>query len=148
MCSNTKHTRRAGRAFSLAELIIVIAIMGILATTVTVSVRGYLVKARQNTAKTTISNIVSALETFYGEYSRFPTNEEGLRILTKPSSRFPEALLKGDDAPIDPWGNPYQYISAGPNDFEVFSLGADGNEGGTGGDADISSKDLAGGDTP
>jgi len=128
--------------FSLVEIMIVVVIMGLLAGVVTVSVRGYLTKAKQATVKQEIATIVKALESFYGEYSRYPTADEGLQILARPSEKFPEALLDRD--PVDPWGKPYQYNIPGTDGhrYEVICYGEDGRDGGEGVDADISSKDL------
>jgi len=131
----------ARRAFSLVEIMIVIVIIGLLAGIVTVNVRSYLMKARQSTAKAEIATIVQALSTFYATYGRYPTNEEGLEILAKPTDKNPEPLLEG--TLLDPWGHPYQYVSPGSGvPFEVISYGADGREGGEGADADISSARL------
>lgn len=135
------HRRRDRRAFSLVELMIVIVIIGLLAGMVTINVRSYMMKARASTAKAEIATIVQALNTFYTTYGRYPTNEEGLDVLLRPTEKLPEPLLEGN--PKDPWGNPYQYNSpgqAGP--FEVVSWGADGREGGEGADADVSSANL------
>ena len=125
---------------------IVIVILGVLSAAVTINVRSYLFKAKQNTAKSDIAKIVLVLDTFFGEYGRYPNSEDGLEVLSKPSAKFPEPLL--ERIPIDPWGRPYQYISSGPRDCEVFSFGPDGQEGGVGVDADISSKNLGGEDQP
>ena len=129
------------KAFSLVEIMIVIVIMGLLAGVVSVNVRSYINKAKQNTARQEIATIVHALETFYAANGRYPTNDEGIAILTQPSAKWPEPPLK--TVPLDPWGRPYQYNSpgsAGP--YEVICYGADGREGGTGIDADISSDKL------
>ncbi len=131
----------ARRAFSLVELMIVLVIIGLLATMITVNVRAYLLKARQATARQEIATLVKALSTFYAEYGRYPSNEEGLDVLTRPSDKLPEALIEG--RPADPWGRPYQYNSPGSSGpFEVISYGADGREGGEGLDADIRSDRL------
>jgi general secretion pathway protein G len=133
--------RKRRRAFSLVELMIVIVIIGLLAGVVTVNVRSYLMRARQNTARAEIATVVQALGTYYATYGRYPTNEEGLDALLRPSEKLPEPLLEGK--PTDPWGNPYQYNSPGAKGpFEVVSFGADGREGGEAGDADITSADL------
>ena len=127
--------------FSLVEIMIVIVIIGLLAGMVTINVRGYLIRAKQNTARQEMATIISALETFYAHWDRYPTNEEGLEILTRPNEKFPEALLKG--LSIDPWGRPYQYNSPGANGpYELICLGADGREGGDGADKDILGDDL------
>ena len=138
--------RRHGRGtggFSLVEIMIVIVIMGLLAGVVTINVRGYLTKAKQNTARTEMRTIANTLETFWGTYSRYPTNDEGLAVLTKPGEKFSEALLDGD-VMKDPWGFPYQYNYPGPTPgrYEVICYGADGREGGDGANADIHSDNL------
>ena len=136
--------RRARRAFSLVEIMIVIVIIGLLAGLVTINVKGYLDKARKNTAKAEIATIVQGLNTFYATYGRYPTNEEGLNVLTHATDKITEVLLEGKTT--DPWGNPYVYVCPGQSTpFEVLSYGADGREGGDGADADISSTDLKGG---
>jgi len=120
---------------------IVIVIIGLLAGMVTLNVRSYTQRARVNTAKAEIATIVQALGTFYATYGRYPTNEEGLEVLGRPSEKLPEPLLEGKTT--DPWGNPYQYVSPGvAAPFEVISYGADGREGGEGGDADLTSTNL------
>lgn len=133
--------RLRATGFSLVEIMIVIVIIGLLASVVTVNVRGYLNRAKQSTAKQEISTIAHALETFNSKANRYPTNEEGLAILYKPSSFFSDALLQND--PKDPWGHPYQYNCPGAKEpFDVISYGADGREGGEGADADIRSDKL------
>jgi general secretion pathway protein G len=119
------------RGFSLVEIMIVIAI----------NVRSYLIKAKQNVARQDIAIIDHALDSFWTVYDRFPTQEEGLAILAKPTEKFPEPLLK--DVPIDPWGRAYVYVIPAANGtYDVICLGADGKEGGSGADADISSSTL------
>jgi|WetSurMetagenome_2_1015567.scaffolds.fasta_scaffold28353_5 general secretion pathway protein G len=134
--------QKAGRrGFSLVEVMIVLVIIGLLAGVVTVNARAYVMKARQHTARQEIATIAKALSTYYTTYARYPTNEEGLGALTKPTDKIPEPLLDGE--PIDPWSHPYQYNSPGSKwPFEVISYGADGKPGGGGADADISSDNL------
>jgi general secretion pathway protein G len=137
----SRYRRYRRKGFSLVEIMIVIVIIGLLAGLVTVNVRSYLAKAKQNSAKQEISTIVKALETFYASYSRYPTNEEGLDILIKPSTKFPEPLLNG--GLTDPWSRTYQYSAPGSTGpYEVISFGEDGREGGEGVNADISSDQL------
>lgn len=128
-------------AFSLVELIVVMVIIGLLSSLVAVQTRSYLIASKQNAARAEIATIVSALESFYADQSRYPSNEEGLAALAAGTSSFPDGFLK--KIPVDPWGNDYEYVSpaaAGP--FEIVCLGGDGREGGEGGDADISSEAL------
>ena len=133
--------RRRGRGFTLLEMMFVFVLIGILATLVTVNVRYYLLKGKQNAARAEISSICTALETFFSVNGRYPENDEGLAILAQTSEKQPEALLKR--VPVDPWGHAYQYNRpgrAGP--YEVICFGADGRAGGEGADKDIASWNL------
>ena len=134
-----RNTRRCQRGFSLVEIMVVIVIIGLLAAAVSVNVRGYLIKARQSTARKDIAVICQAIDSYWALNAKYPTVEEGLDILARPTPQQAEPFLKSP--PIDPWGRPYRYALTGPaGSYEVTSLGADGQEGGTGGDEDISSR--------
>lgn len=134
-----QHLQRA--AFTLAELMVVIVIIGLLAGVVTLSVRSYLIRSRQNVAKMEIAKICQALDTYYTQFNRYPTNEKGLAALTEKTQAFADGLL--NKLPVDPWGNPYEYQSPGrKGPYEVISYGADHREGGTGADTDLSSDEL------
>ena len=139
--SNRKRPTGKRLAFSLVELMVVIVIIGLLAGTATISVRSYLVRSKQNIAKTEISKICQALETFYAEFDHYPTTDEGLVVLSEPSDTFVEGLLSS--LPNDPWGNPYEYLNPGRETaYEVVCYGADGREGGEGAEKDILSVEL------
>ncbi|MCC7407856.1 MAG: type II secretion system major pseudopilin GspG [Phycisphaeraceae bacterium] len=130
--------------FSLVEMMVVLVLIGLLASVVTINVRGYLIRGRQNTAKLELSTLRNAVETFYGVTGRYPTNEEGLQALVQTTDQIPEPLI--DQVPSDPWGRPYQYLSPGRDDrpYEILCYGADGREGGTGADQDLNSSELRG----
>ena len=133
--------KRKDRGFTLLELMIVIVIIGLMAGVVTINVRGYLDRAKENTARQEIATICHALETFYATYGRYPTNEEGIEVLCKPTEKLHESLLSGK--PVDPWGHAYQYNSPGSSGpYEVICYGSDNREGGEGAAADISSNNL------
>ena len=136
---NNARGRRS--AFTLLEMMFVFVLIGILATLVTVNVRYYLLKGKQNAARAEISSICTALETFFSVNGRYPENDEGLAILAQTSEKQPEALLKR--LPVDPWGRAYQYNRPGRNGqpYEVICFGADGRAGGEGADKDIASFD-------
>lgn len=123
--------QRAG--FTLVELLLVIAILGILAGTVVVAVAGQSQKAQKQRARTDITNISNALEMFELEVGRFPTASEGLDALINDPNidKWGGPYLKGKTAPKDPWGNPYQYNPEANRGqfYDLYSLGPDGVEG-------------------
>jgi len=137
---------RAG--FTLIELMVVIAILGILAALVAPSIIGRKEDAMRAAAKAQIKNFEQALKLFYVDNGFYPSTEQGLQALVeKPTiGRIPTrwregGYLESKTVPKDPWGNPYVYISPGIHnkDFDIISYGADGQEGGEGKDADIQS---------
>jgi len=138
MSSDLRTTRRG---FSLVEVLVVMVIIGILASLVVFRTRSYLIVSKQNAAKVEIARLVQALETFYSVHDRYPSNDEGIEVLATKSDQFPDGIL--NKTPDDPWRHAYQYNSPGENGpFEVICLGADGREGGEGADRDIHSDDL------
>jgi general secretion pathway protein G len=131
----------AQRGFSLVELMVVIVIIGLLSGVATISVRSYLVRGKQTVARMEVAKLAQAIDTFYGHFDRYPTNEEGINVLVEKSDAFPDGLL--NKVPVDPWGHAYEYNYPGRNGpYELVSYGADHQEGGTGADADISSADV------
>jgi len=146
---NRAESRKAG--FSFVELLVVILIISILATTVTLVVRNLPAKARIAKSRTDVALLAQAIDTYNAEQGRLPTAEQGLMALCRipelppvPRNYPPEGYLNRLDVPVDPWGNPYVYVIPGPEGkpFEVLSYGGDGEPGGTGEDADISSLRL------
>lgn len=137
----TCHSYHNRRAFSLVELMVVLVLIGLLAGVATVNVRHYLIRGKRNAAKAEIHTICLALDTFYSTYGRYPSNAEGLDVLTTPSEQLSEPLLT--KRPVDPWGKPYQYLNPGRSGsaYEVICYGGDGREGGEGADADITNVD-------
>jgi general secretion pathway protein G len=140
MCS--RNARMNYRGFSLLEVLMVLVIMGMVAGLITVSVHARLAMAKQNIAKTEVAAISDAVESFHLMYGRYPTNDEGLEILARPTEKSPEALLRSNLR--DPWGHPYEYTCPGQQKrlYEVVCLGADGAPGGSGADQDIVNWDL------
>lgn len=133
-----KRSRRRG--FTLVELMVVIVLVGLLATVVTVSVRSYLISGKQGVARLEIAKITQAVDAFYTQFGRYPTNEEGIAVLAQPSDSFPDGLL--NKLPRDPWNHDYEYIYPGLNGpYDVVCYGADGREGGTGENKDITNAD-------
>lgn len=133
--------RRGSGGFTLIELMVVIAIIAMLAAIVGYNVIGSLEDAEVTTAKQQISNLKSALINYRVKFKRFPSTEEGLNALV--SNEKGENLLDRKEVPLDPWGNPYQYRLEGGS-FVITSFGADGQPGGEGNNADISSDSIEG----
>lgn len=140
---------RAG--FTLIEILVVIAIMAILAGLVALNVAERPAEARVAAARIQIKTLQTALVVYKTEQGRYPTMEQGLAALVeRPTAppvpqRYPEfGYLEGTKVPLDPWNNPYVYLIPGRNGvpLEIISYGADGETGGTGEDADVSSADL------
>ncbi len=134
--------RRGSRGgFSLVELIAVVVILGMLAGIVALNTRSYLNTSKQNTAKVEMAKLVDALETFYTLNDRYPTSDEGLAILKEGNEKMPGGIIQ--KIPDDPWKNDYQYIQPGTDGpYDLICLGADGKEGGTGYDADLTQASL------
>lgn len=132
-------TTRLRPALTLIELMVVVVILGVLATTITLSVRDHLISGKQAAAKKEIAEMTAALELYYMEHDRYPTHEEGLNVLIEKNEAHPDGMLRGGDL-LDPWGHPYEYVFPGAHgSFDIVCLGADGAEGGTGADADLNS---------
>ncbi len=142
-----KRVGRAGRlagGFTLLELLVVIVIIGLLAAYVGPKYFSQLGKSEVTIAKAQIEAFEKSLDTYRLDVGRYPSTEEGLAaLLTAPASAGAKwngpYLKKG--VPPDPWGHPYQYKAPGAKaEYEITSLGRDGQPGGSGEDADITSQ--------
>lgn len=131
------------RGFTLVEMLVVITIIALIMSLVGPRVLNYLTESKVKAAKIQIQSFSSALDLLYLDTGRFPSSAEGLQTLTKPTSGMPGwngPYLKGGAVPNDPWGKPYVYRSpAERSKYEITSYGSDGQEGGTGTAADITS---------
>jgi general secretion pathway protein G len=129
--------------FTLVELLVVLGIIAMLAALVAPQVIRYLGQARTDTASAQLKNVESALELYYLDNSQYPTSEDGLTALvTAPASAksWRGPYLKRKDGLTDPWGKPFAYKFPGENgQYDVFSLGRDGQPGGDGEDKDLTS---------
>jgi general secretion pathway protein G len=129
--------------FTLIELMVVIVIIGVLATLVAPRVLGRADEARVTKARTDIATIAQSLKMYKLDNNRYPSTEQGLVALSvKPTIEPIPANWKQyvERLATDPWGKPYQYLNPGVNgEIDVFSFGADGQAGGTGNDAEIGS---------
>jgi general secretion pathway protein G len=139
--------RNAG--FTLVEILVVVFIIGLLATIVGVNVMGQTDTARRTKAMADLKQIEQGLNLYKLDNGRFPTTEQGIAaLIQKPGSGpqprkwNPEGYLNQSRVPLDPWGNPYVYLSNG-RQYTLRSLGDDGEPGGEGPAADLDSRDLS-----
>jgi len=135
-------TERSGsRGFSLIELIVVLVILGLLATVVGPRVMQRLSQGKTEIAKLQIDQLDGALGLFRFDVGRYPTTAESLQALVdNPSGvqNWSGPYLDKKSLPKDPWGREYQYRSPGQNgDYDLWSYGADGVEGGEGENMDV-----------
>ncbi|HEX8389342.1 MAG TPA: type II secretion system major pseudopilin GspG [Sphingomonas sp.] len=136
MRPDPKKRRRRESGFTLVELMVVIVIIGLLATIVAINVLPSGDQARVTRAKADINTIQAGLDLYKLQNGRYPTTSEGLQVLVGGRG----AYLKGSAVPKDPWGRDYLYASPGQHgDADVWSLGADGQEGGEELNADVGS---------
>ena len=131
--------RSAG--FTLLELLVVMVIIGLLAGIVAPRYFAQVGKSQVKAVKAQVDGLDKALEQYRIDVGHLPTNEQGLGALqVQPSGEqnWAGPYLK-KDVPLDPWGNPYNYVVPGThnNDYDLWSWGRDGKQGGTGEDADI-----------
>lgn len=133
---------RRQSGFTLIEIMVVIVILAILAGLVVPKVVGQSDKARIKTTETALATVSNALDMYKVDNSRYPTTAQGLAALTTPpadAKNYPEGGYIKGGYPTDGWENELQYVSPGSDGrpYDLFSLGADGKQGGEGQDADI-----------
>lgn len=127
--------------FTLIEIMVVVVILGIMAALVVPNIAGRQEQAQRTAVESDLNALANALEFYRLDNFTYPSTEQGLEALVTQPSGYPEARRWKSGGylrrlPTDPWGTPYQYLSSGER-FELYSLGADGQEGGEGGAADI-----------
>ena len=133
--------------FTLIELMVVIVILGLLATIIMPKILDRPEQARRLKAKVQIRNFQSALALFKTDTGRFPTTSQNLEaLINDPGLKGWKqgGYIEGGKVPLDPWGNPYMYLCPGVHgeDYEIESYGKDGEDGGSGDDADIESWNI------
>ena len=137
---------RAFKGFTLVEVMVVVVILAVLAALIVPRVVGRTDEARVVAAKQDIAAIMQSLKLYRIDNSRYPMTDQGLEALvTRPSTGPQPTNWKSylDKLPKDPWGQTYLYLNPGVHgEIDVFSLGADGQPGGSGADSDIGSWDL------
>jgi general secretion pathway protein G len=140
-----RNTKQEG--FTLLEVMVVIVILGMLAAFIVPNVMGNKEKADQKAAVANIVSLENSLDMYKLDNSAYPTTDQGLQALViKPNSPEPRNYRDGGyikRLSVDPWGNEYQYLNPGEHGaIDVFTLGADGQEGGDGANADIGNWNL------
>jgi len=139
-----RHARRhrlSDDGYTLVEILVVLAIIGLLAAVLTPNLIGQLGRARAKTAQVQLETLAAAVESFRSDVGRYPTNSEGLTVLlAQPGGvdGWVGPYIKGAKALNDPWGHPVQYQESDDAlTFQVISLGADGQPNGQGLNADL-----------
>lgn len=138
--------RAAKAGYTLIEMLVVLTIISLILGLVGPRVLAYLGTSKVKTAKLQIESFASALDLFYLDTGRYPTNSEGLAALAaRPGNveAWNGPYVKGGRVPLDPWGKAYVYRVAGDHSppYEIKSFGSDGREGGSGTAADLSNVD-------
>ncbi len=143
--------RKRRRGFTFLEILIAMLIVSILSGAVGLSLYRHVRRAKVEAARTQIRTFMAALQIYRVEQGGLPSQAQGLEALCRaptippvPRAYPEEGYLESRNLPLDPWGRPYVYLVPGRNNepFEVISYGSDGEPGGTGEAADISSASL------
>ncbi len=150
MYMKSKRHPIAQQGFTLIELMVVMVILGILATMIVPRIMDRPEEARRTKAAIDIQALEQALKLYKLDNGRYPTTEQGLQALVEPPAvgKLAKRWRKGGyldkkKVPKDPWDNDFIYISPGlHSDFDLMSYGADGEPGGEGNDADINNWEL------
>lgn len=139
-----RSTHRRHGGFTLLEMLVVLVLIGLIASLVGPRLFSRVDASKVQVAETQIRMLRGAIETYRLEVGRLPSEQEGLAVLfTAPSDERARARWRGpyldESVPDDPWGRPYRYSIPGPDGmgFALYSLGADGEPGGEGNDADV-----------
>jgi general secretion pathway protein G len=134
------------QGFTLVEMLVVITIIGLIMGLIGPRVLNYLGESKVKAAKIQLQSFSSALDLFYLDAGRFPSTSEGLTALvqrTPAVAAWNGPYLKGGNVPNDPWNHPYLYRAPGERGpYDIMSYGSDGQEGGSGLAADISTENL------
>ncbi len=134
-----KQINRYRQSFTLIEIVVVIVILVTLMSIATPLYMNYVKKANVGAAKTQVQMLVQALDSYRLDVGSYPESDVGLQALVEnpdDNEKWGGPYIK--NVPKDPWGNEYVYVSPGEHgDFDLYSMGSDGQVGGTGDAADI-----------
>ena len=140
--------RRADNGFTLVEIMVVVVIIAIIAALFIPNIVGRGDQARRMAVVNDLRSIGTTLDLYRLDNAHYPSTDQGLEALATKPTGLPEprnynpgGYARTRKVPTDPWQNPFVYINAGES-FELYSLGADGKEGGEGAAADIYYRDL------
>ena len=135
---------RTLRGMTLVEILAVVVILGLVAATLLVGFSGSFGKAKHELAKTGIGVVATQLEKYRLERSAWPSNDQGLAVLTDGQATPSDSYYLNRGQLLDPWDRPYLYVMPGPDGhpYEVLSYGADGQPGGESENADVTSVNL------
>lgn len=136
-----RHIVRDERGMTLLEVLIVMVILGLLAALGSTQLMAYLGRAKTDTARLQMQELSTALDLFRIDVGRLPSSAEGLGVLVRQPQNLKNwrgPYLRKASALVDPWGRSYVFRSPGQHgEFDLSSLGADGNVGGSGEDRDV-----------
>jgi len=141
--NSRREPRGHQRGFTLLELLVVLAILGLLIGLVAPAALRQLGSAKEKIAHQSIERIASVLDIYKLDVGTYPTTDQGLQALVvrpQGTSHWSGPYLQGDKVPPDPWGHPFLYRSPSQRpgrDYDLYSLGPNGREGGSGADAPI-----------
>ena len=144
MNDSRAHRTIRQRGMTLVEVLAVVVILGLIAGTLAVGFSGAFGKAKSEIARIDIGSLVQRVETYRISTGSFPSSDIGLGALSEGSATPSDPYWVDRDALNDPWGEPYLYVVPGSSGYpyEIISYGADGQQGGSDEDRDISSVGL------
>lgn len=140
---NIQSSRKESRGFTLVEMMVVVVVIGILAAVIIPQFVNTTQDAKISAAKGHVTELESAVDRFYVHMDRYPTAEEGLKVLVEAPANDESKKWRGPyikQLRNDPWGNAYQYAVPGTHhtsSYDIWSRGADGADGGEGENADV-----------